>query len=207
MLAAAIHICQSSVWHMCIYTQTVPRGVWQAVCLRQSLLLEAGRSSGLQPVLCSACVPAPPSSSNLLCSSPSPATLLAGLTQEPVSYLCSRVRILNITLLCDSKAETWVNIQEENCWFVPALSAPFCLAWQLCFGLLCSLTQCQAGTTCGASSQADLTQNLVLKTRMFRFSRHSRQNAVNWVSWGKGAVFSIKHQYSPSSYEAVFPED
>ena len=33
----------------------------------------------------------------------------------------------------------------------------------------------QAGTTCGASSQADLTQNLVLKTRMLRFSRHSRQ--------------------------------
>ena len=27
----------------------------------------------------------------------------------------------------------------------------------------------QAGTTCRASSQADLTQNLVLKTRMLRF--------------------------------------
>ena len=33
----------------------------------------------------------------------------------------------------------------------------------------------QAGTTCGASSQADLTKNLVLKTRILRFSRHSRQ--------------------------------
>ena len=33
----------------------------------------------------------------------------------------------------------------------------------------------QAGTTCGASSQVDLTQNLVLKTRMLRFSRYLQQ--------------------------------
>ena len=37
------------------------------------------------------------------------------------------------------------------------------------------LSYFQAGTTCGASSQADVTQNLVLKTRMLRFSRHLRQ--------------------------------
>ena len=58
----------------------------------------------------------------------------------------------------------------------------------------------QAGTTCGASSQADLTKNLVLKTHMLRFSRHSRQKCrkLSFLRQ-KRAVFSIKHQYSLTS--------
>ena len=50
----------------------------------------------------------------------------------------------------------------------------------------------QAGTTCGASSQADLTQNLVLKTYIYICwdSRDIRnKNAVNRVSWGKKGKF------------------
>ena len=55
------------------------------------------------------------------------------------------------------------------------------------------VTLYQAGTTCGASSQADLTQNLVLKTRMLRFSRHSRQKCrKRSFLRQKRAVFSTK---------------
>ena len=58
----------------------------------------------------------------------------------------------------------------------------------------------QAGTTCGASSQADLTQNLVLKTRMLRFSRHSQQKCrKRSFLRQKRAVFSIKRQVSLTS--------
>ena len=64
----------------------------------------------------------------------------------------------------------------------------------------CRVASHQAGTTCGASSQADLTQNLVLKTRMLRFLRHSRQKCrkLSFLRQ-KRAVFSIKHQYSLTS--------
>ena len=52
----------------------------------------------------------------------------------------------------------------------------------------CLLPIPQADTTCGASSQAELTQNLILKTRMLRFLRHSRQKCC------KQSFF--KHQVS-----------
>ena len=75
---------------------------------------------------------------------------------------------------------------------------------ELCFlssnRSFCSYDAKQAGTTCGASSQADLTQNLVLKTRMFRFSQYSRQKCRKLTFMRqKRAVFSIKHQYSLTS--------
>ena len=58
----------------------------------------------------------------------------------------------------------------------------------------------QAGTTCGSSSQADLTQNLVLKTRMLRFSRHSRQKCRKQSFLRqKRAVFSI-----PATKKSMF---
>ena len=58
----------------------------------------------------------------------------------------------------------------------------------------------QAGTTCGSSSQADLTHNLVLKTRMLRFSRHSRQKCHEQSFLRqKRALFSIKDQTSLTS--------
>ena len=68
----------------------------------------------------------------------------------------------------------------------------------------------QAGTTCGASSQADLTQNLVLKMRMLRFSRHSRQKCRKQSFLRQKRAFlasNIRSASQPSSYEAGFPED
>ena len=44
-------------------------------------------------------------------------------------------------------------------------------------------------TSCGESSEPDLVQNFILKMRMFR--NICDKNAVNWVYWGKKAVFSI----------------
>ena len=72
------------------------------------------------------------------------------------------------------------------------------LTGSLCF--MFRSTPKQADTTCGASSQADLTQNLVLKTRMLRFSRHSRQKCrkLSFLRQ-KRAVFSIKRQVSLTS--------
>ena len=46
-------------------------------------------------------------------------------------------------------------------------------------GAFKSTLRCQAGTSYGESSKADLTQNFNLKTRMLRFSRRSRQKCRN----------------------------
>ena len=52
----------------------------------------------------------------------------------------------------------------------------FCQEFFPFFDIFSEFPTClQAGISCGDTSKANLTRNFILKTRMLRFSRHSRQ--------------------------------
>ena len=119
------------VWHMCIlYARCVTRGVRQGQrCLRQSLLLEAGRSS---VCLCTA----PPLQSAPVQVLPRCWTDTVLVT--PVS--CGR----NPSTPCDVWLKSW-DLSEYwggRLLFVCSNSVCSCLPWQLSFPSVPALTQC-----------------------------------------------------------------